>query len=567
VRLVAVVVALVLQAVGGVAAQAPTASCEGKRVDSILVVASAPTVTGANRIPVVRMIASRFHVTTRDDVVSRFLLLKVGDVCTDLRRAESERILRAQNFLAEALVAVRPSPNGGVVLDVQTTDEVSVVVGATVAAKSQPLRAFRFGNSNIEGTTTYVSASWRDGEGYRDGFGGRVQHQQLFGRLYSMDLEGERNPLGERWFAETSHPFYTDLQRVASRLRVGSSIAYVAFPTDSQLDRAVRIDRRFFDVGGLVRVGPPGRLTVFGASLTGDEDAPATTPVIIGPTGLSVDSDATLLNRYVGHQIARANILWGIRDIRFASRTGLDALSATQDVPIGFQLGTMFGRSLEILGSRDDDIFVAADLYVGLSGNKSTFRLQVQGEGRRSNGNGAWDGILTSGRAAQYVKTSERNVLVASLDWSGGWKQRSPFNLGFGDPVAGVRGFSNSRLIGARRFVGRAESRWVVSPETSLGDLGLAAFADMGRLFPGDVPFGSRSALATSVGFSILAAAPRHSARLWRMDFAFAVHGKTGGLFELRVSAADNTKFFFREPADVERTRELTVPSSVFKWL
>src|SRR5207247_1295280 len=112
-------------------------------------------------------------------------------------------------------------------------------------------------------------------------------------------------------------------------------------------------------------------------------------------------------------------------------------------------------------------------------------------------------------------KTSDRNLMLGSLEWSGGWKQRVPFNLTFDDPIAGVRGFANSRLVGGQRLVGRAESRWLVGPVTSMGDLGVATFADMGRLMPGDVPFGSRSPLATSVGFSLLAAAPRRSARLW----------------------------------------------------
>jgi hypothetical protein len=542
-------------------------SCEGKRVDSISVAASAPTVTGVRRIPIVSTIVRGFHVTTREVVIRRFLLLKEGDICTELRRAESERILRAQNFLAEATIAIRPSPNGGVVLDVRTTDEVAIVLGGSVVAKVSPVRAFMLGNSNIDGTTTYFAGSWRDGQGYRDGFGGRFQHQQLLGHPYVMDLEGERRSLGERWLAETSHPFYTDLQRLAWRLRSGSSSDYIAFPTDSQLDRAVRVDRRFIDLGGMVRIGPPGRLTLFGASLSGDEDAPAADPVIVGPTGLSNDPDPTLRNRYVGHRIARANMLWGVRDITFARSTGLDALTATQDVPTGFQLGTMFGRSLSVLGSRDNDIFLAGDLYVGAASSYSTFRLQIQGEGRRSNDRGAWDGILTSGRAAEYTKASDRNTIIGSLEWSGGWKQRIPFNLTFNDPIAGVRGFANSRLVGGQRIVGRAESRWVIGPATSFGDLGVAAFADAGKLLPGDVPFGSRSPLATSVGLSLLVAAPRHSARLWRMDVALAVHGNTvGHHLEIRFSGADNTKFFFREPTDVERTRELTVPSSVFKW-
>ena len=51
------------------------------------------------------------------------------------------------------------------------------------------------------------------------------------------------------------------------------------------------------------------------------------------------------------------------------------------------------------------------------------------------------------------------------------------------------------------------------------------------------------------------------------MDLAVALSGNPeGNRFEIRFSGADNTKFFFREPEDVERTRERTVPSSVFRW-
>ena len=541
--------------------------CAGRRVDSILVERAVPTVAGVSRVPVVGPIARDIHVTTNEDVIRNFLLVEPGDICTDLRVAESERILRAQSFLADANIAVRPSALGGVVLDVRTTDEASLVLAGTVSAAMPVVRALTLGNSNINGTTTYLAGTWRDGgQGYRDEFGGRFQHQQLFGRPYVMDLEAQRHSLGDRWIAETSHPFYTDLQRVAWRLRTGSSSDYIPFPTDSQLDHALRVDRRFFDVGGMVRVGPPGRLTLFGLSLSGDHDVPGTEPVVIGPAGLVPDVDSTLRNRFTAHRIARGNILWGVRDITFKEVTGYDALTGTQDIPSGFQLGTMFGRSLSVLGSEDDDIFLASDLYVGATGDNSVFRFQLQVEGRRSNTSGSWDGILTSGRAAQYVKTSDRNTLLGSFEWSGGWRQRLPFNLTFNDPIGGVRGFANSRLIGGQRFVARAETRWVVGPVSSQGDLGLALFSDAGVLLPGDVPFGSQSPLATSVGFSILAAAPRHSARLWRMDIAVPVHGSDGHRIEIKFTGADNTKFFFREPSDVERTRELTVPSSVFKW-
>ncbi len=505
------------------------------------------------------------HVTTREDVVRNYLLFRTGDFCTELRRAESERILRAQSFLADASVTTTDSPAGGVVVHVRTEDEVSLVLSG--ALNQRGVRALRLGNSNLSGTTTYLAGSWRDGGGYRDEFGIRYGHQQLFGRPYSIDIEAERMSLGDRWLVETAHPFHTDLQRIAWRMRTGSSEEHIEFPTDTGLKRALPVVRKFFDIGGVTRIGPPGRLTLLGASLSGDEDIPAVAPVIIGPNGLVADASPTLRARYRPHRMARANVLWGVRDVTFKRRTGMDALTATQDVPAGFQLGTMFGRGLSVLGSRDDDIFLATDLYLGIVGRYSAFRVQLQAEGRRENDTGTWDGILTSGRVAQYVKTSYRNTLIGSVEWSGGWHQRIPFNLSLEDHHSGVRGFSNSEIVGGQRIVARAESRWLLGPITSYGDLGLAAFSDVGKLYAGDVPFGTDSPVSAAAGISVLAATPRGSARLWRMDVAYAFSGNPDGRrFEVRFSGADNTRFVYREPEDVERTRERTVPSSVFRW-
>lgn len=534
-------------------------------MDAIVVLSSAPTVAGVNRIPIINRISRAVHVTTREDVVRRFLLLKEGDICTDLRRAESERILRAQNFLADASVTAHPSPDGGIVLYVRTVDEVSIILAGAINGSG--LRALRLGNSNISGTSTYLAGSWRAGGGYRDHLGIRYGHQQVLGRPYSINFEGERKSLGDQWLIEMAHPFYTDIQRIAWRVQSGATVDYTEFPADSGLKRALPVDRSFFDIGGVVRIGPPGRLTLLGASLSGDEDLPAVEPVIIGPDGLARDTDLTLRGRYTDHRMARANLLWGVRDLSFKSRRGFDALTATQDVPAGFQLGTMFGRSLSVLGSRDDDIFMATDFYLGIVGRYAVFRMQLQGEGRRANDTGTWDGILTSGRAAQYFKTSDRHTMVGSVEWSGGWNQRIPFNLGLDDRRSGIRAFGNSHIIGGQRVVARGESRWLLGPITSYGDVGFAGFADLGRLYASDVPFGTDSPLSGSVGFSILAATPRGSARLWRMDVAMAVRGNEAGRrWEVKFSGADNTQFFYREPDDIERTRERTVPSSVFRW-
>ena len=78
-------------------------------------------------------------------------MLKEGDTCNELRRAESERILRAQPFIADATVNVLPDTSGGVILDVRTTDELAIVASVAAGKGSPPHRLFRGCDANLAG--------------------------------------------------------------------------------------------------------------------------------------------------------------------------------------------------------------------------------------------------------------------------------------------------------------------------------------------------------------------------------------------------------------------------------
>jgi hypothetical protein len=329
----------------------------------------------------------------------------------------------------------------------------------------------------------------------------------------------------------------------------------------------LRLGRTYFDVGGIVRVGPPGRLSLFGASISGDDERPGALPVLVTSKGFAPDSSTALLNRFTDHRIARVNALWGVRDIGFKTVRGFDAISGTQDLPIGFQLGTMFGRSLSVLGSRDDDIFMSADVYVGAVGRNNALRLQLTGEGRRNNDADAWDGILTSGRVVQYFKAMPVHTATLTLEYSGGWRQRIPFNLSLSDPNGGVRGYASSNTPGGQRMVARFDNRVFVGRPFNAADIAVGAFADAGRLWAGDIPFGVNTPVRSSVGVSLLGAVPPGSRRIWRIDLAYAMQPEVRGhRLELRVTNVDRTPFFLPEPSDIGATRERTVPVSVFRW-
>lgn len=534
---------------------------------SVVIHTSAPTAAYLRRIPVLANIAAATHVTTHKAIIERFLLLRPGERCDELRRMESERILRAQPFIADASVYPLPAGPGRVNLVVETTDEVAFVFEGTLSGGAPFARFVRFGNANVSGQGVYLAGDWRSGGAYRDGFGARYVDNQVFGRPYTLTVDGRRLPLGSEWETQATHPFYTDIQRIAWQMRAGAHDDYVQFANDEHSKHGIRLSRNYFDAGGIVRLGPPGRLSLFGASVSGDDERPGAAPVLITDHGFAPDSGSALARQFVAHRIARVNLLWGVRDIGFRRVRGFDALSATQDLPVGFQFGTQFGRSLSVLGSRDDDIFMSGDLYAGAVGRANAFRAQLAGEGRRDNSTGEWDGMLAVGRATEYLKLTRWNTTLASVEFSGGWRQRVPFRLTLSDPIGGLHGYAGSDVPGGQRLVGRLENRSFIARPRGLGDLGIGAFIEAGRLWAGDIPYGRDTPPRTSVGLTLFAAVPPASPRVWRVDLAFPVNPEPNGRHvELRVSNGDRTPFVMPEPSDVRAAREPSVPVSVFRW-
>ena len=542
----------------------PTVSCSGQRVDDVVVFSEAPSVANLARVPLLAQIARTVHATTRPEVIRRFLLLEPGQPCSEIRRAESERILRAQAFITDADIFVIANDRGGVDLEVRTSDEASIVIGGSFRARAPNISYLLFGNANVGGEGVFASGSWRAGDGFRDAFAGRVTDHQFLGKPWELNLEGERASLGGSWRADWKQPFITDLQRTAWRIRGGMMKGFNEIRLPNGDVPTIALERSFFDIGGIVRVGVPGRLSLFGASISGDDEKSGNR-LIVPDAGVYRDIGPSP-KTYTPHHIARANLLWGVRDITFARAEGLDALTATQDVPLGFQLGTQLGRSITALGSREDDIFMAGDLYIGMTSGIETLRIQAQGEGRRGNGASEWDGVLTTGRMTHYLKFSPWHLNTAILEWSGGFRQRTPFQLLFGVPDGGVRGFENSGLGGGRRIVGRIEERFNLGKAFDAADAGVAFFTDVGRQWAGDVPFGISTGYKSSIGLSFMAAVPPRSARMWRADIAFPISSGANSRFTIRLTNVDRTQFVFREARDVDEGRELTVPSSIFAW-
>ncbi|OYV66806.1 MAG: hypothetical protein B7Z72_10690, partial [Gemmatimonadetes bacterium 21-71-4] len=425
----------------------------------------------------------------------------------------------------------------------------------------------RLGDGNTGGEGIYLMSNWWKEHALRDGYAFDMTDYQFLGRPIQATVLARRDPLGGAYHFGVQRPFLTGFQRFAWRMQQGESDDYVRFTDAAGVVHADRLGRTYADIGGLVRIGAPGRLALVGLSVSHEATRLGAAPILITGQGVQPDPGPVLDGRYDSRSASRVNLLLGYRNLRYVRATGLDALRNTQDVPVGVQVGALIGKSAPFLGSQAHDMLIGGDAYAGAGWRRAVLRFQATGEMRRSLVNNAWDGLLVSGRLAEYNKIGTRQTFITSLEWGGGWRVRVPFRVTLAGTHGGIRGMTEGLEQGGRRGILRLEDR--IDLGSHLGqtaDFGLSFFADAGRLWAGGVPFGTTTPLRYSVGVSLLAAFPAASARMWRLDIAVPNVPGRGLRLALRLSHSDQTLTFWREPRDIAMARERSVPASLFNW-
>jgi hypothetical protein len=542
--------------------------CRGQRVSEIHVEPRPPfPPTRSTLFARAARAASKLHETTRPEVIRRYLALEVGRPCTELRRTESERILRAQPFISDATVVAYDDGPDAVAIEVTTVDEISLILDGSVTTRSPYVRAVRVGEANLFGAGLYTALSWRDGIAFRDSYGIRLAHYQLFGRPYQFEVNAVRRDVGHDWSVEASHPYLTELQRIAWRVSYGMVDGYSHFLRPSDTSAALGLSRAFADIGGVVRIGGPGLLALVGGSLSHEEADPDSLPVIVADGEIRPDTSTVLMNRYEPRRQTRVNALLGFRDLRFMQVVGFETLDGVQDVAKGVQFSALFGKGIKRLNARSDEgVFVSAGLYGALGSPSAFAAADAAIEGRRDPDTHKWTGVISTARFGAYVRPIVRHTFITSVEFSGGWNSQIPFQLTFADREGGLRGFVDSRRAGGHRLVARFEDRYLWGPFRQYATLGLAGFLDAGKLWAGDAPFGANSPVSYAIGVSLLATVPPRSQRLLRVDLAYPLNPDGRRSIELRFTSVSRARQFWREPRDIRRVRERSVPTNVFNW-
>lgn len=540
------------------------ASCDGRVVTRIDITPKRPPFEGtAAKWRLIARSVGLHHALTQPRVVQSYMALHVGQPCTEFRRAESERVLRAQPFLADAKVRIVADTGGGVAALVETTDEISALAGGRFRGVTPD--ELSLGSANIGGLGLRAELTWERARNYRTGYGGRFVSYAAFDRPYVVSLDAYQHRIGHDAGLELGHPFFTDLQRVSWHAGVRSSTIYPHVERPALDPLALELADRRWDVSGVMRLFGDGTLTLVGGAITGRRVVPGAAGVVVTDTGFAADTGVTLRNRYRPFEVTRAGVILGLRRVGYVAVNGFDALTGAQDAASGVSGALYVAHGFPGMG--EGDFFLSGATYAGIARPGFLLANLLEVEGRRDNVTPGWNSLVGSARSALYLGEAPGFVMVLSDELSGGRWSRLPLQLTLGDLRGGIRGYRSAGVAGEQRNVVRGEIRRSWMAAVRQADVGVAAFGEMGTLFAGEAPYGWTGSRYT-VGLSLLAAYPTRSKRLYRADLAIPLtrSGEGGGRIELRFSSEDRTTRFWEEPQDVARARTGEVPSKLFAW-
>lgn len=577
-RFIRFAVALALAAPGQAAAQTVLARavvqarrfCDGDTITAIDIQSHAPSYAGF--AATTQQQASRWLglalTTTRPSVIAAYMRLSSGTLCTERDRSESERLLRAQPFIAAATIQAIPDGPRRVRLQVDVVDELRLVAAA--GTRHGTLSSLVLGTENLSGRGVTAVASVRRGFAHRDGFGVHGVKYGMFGRPDVLTVGAERRPvIGERLSFELAEPFLTDLQRRAFHVSAGLQSGYATLLRPEGDPVSLFVRRTAYDIGLVTRVGRAsgrGAVGLFGAVVLGEDVRTGDGLVIVSDTGLRTLPTNPFAAVYPAFTTTRVAAIGGLRALRFITVRGFDAVTAEQDMGIGVQFDVLAGPSLQA-SAQAADVFVATDLYAGVGNDRAFLVARALAEARKDRSNRQWDGMVASGRLAWYGMPTSKRLHKATIELSAVQKLVFPTQLTLRDPDGGLPGYGDAPAAGGQRLVARFEERWLVTSLNGRADVAVSVFTAAGKLWHGDVPYGATAPVYGAAGLSLLGAYPSGGKRTYRVDVAVPFNPpRGGGGVEVRFSSTDRTRHLWLEPGDVARARTGAVPVSLMKW-
>lgn len=492
-------------------------------------------------------LANTLHMDTRESFVRAELLFREGDCYDPLLLAESERLLRNYDFIARAEIDETVRADGTRGVRVRTRDEWTTQLNVGVAFQNGfRVEGVELREENFLGRGFRTGFFFRERRERRD-LGVMLATPRLFSTRWDATFSAGRTRTGSFLSQSFVYPFVAEVGRMAARQTFASREILFPYsaPGESDITHVLLpYKREAVELTAAGRIGRPGNLTIFGLGILRESTSFPGFPDRLevaragdfSDTAPAEEEDAeTVANQVDPTTIFRLNFLLGQRNVRFAQRSGLDALTGVQDIRLGTEISMTIGRALGDVGSgrRDapDDLYTRLYAFGGWAPGDWVVATRGNLEGRvvfpdQAGGTTVRD-VLGQVDGYLYWKPSgeDGHTLFGRISGSGGWSVQRPFQLTLGGR-SDLRGYRERAFPGARRLLVTIEDRvYFRWPAPDLFDFGLGVFADAGRIWAGSAPHGHTSSWQASVGAGLRIGFPSGTRSVARVDVAFPMTG------------------------------------------
>jgi outer membrane protein assembly factor BamA len=460
-------------------------------------------------------LANRFHITTRDKVITKQLLFRSGDKYVPRIVDETERILRGNRYFYDASIKPLQRENGVVDITVITRDVWTLTPELSLSRSGGENRTkFGFEELNLFGRGQAVTVARTDNVD-RESTSFEFSDRHLGRSWVSASLHIADNSDGHSNLLSAKRPFHS----LDARWSAGSSI--IDDERRSVLYRLgdeaaeYRHERLFVSAFGGWSAGlKQNHVRRWTYGVTYDDNLFSAVPNPTLPAAIPVDRK--LVYPFFGLEIV---------EDRYAKSSNRDQIGKTEDFLMGTRLSTTLGWSDQDFGANTDAVLYWASVSHGFGSiDRNALLLAVSASGRITNGD--TQNTLATLSARYYSHQSRKRLLFATVDTTLGddLDLDNPVQLG-GD--SGLRGYPLRYQSGDAKILLTVEQRYFTDwYPFRLVRIGGAVFFDAGRTW-GENPLGGSSlGWLRDIGLGLRFATTRSGVRkIVHLDIAFPLDG------------------------------------------
>jgi outer membrane protein assembly factor BamA len=461
-------------------------------------------------------LVNKLHIMTKDEVILRQLLFEPGDLYSKRLVAESERILRENDYLFDVSITPKANEDGTVDLTVATRDTWTLKPSISLSREGgENKTTLGVHEKNLLGRGQTIRLE-RTEDVDRDSNSFEFGDVQLGSSWVSATLLISDNSDGHSNFLSLIRPFFAlDARWTAGVTAFDDDRRSTLYDLGEQVAEYQHEHELFTAFGGWSAGLNDGWVRRYTTGVVFDDNQ--FSDVVNGTLQPAVPEDRELVYPFLEFEV--------LQD-KFKTTQNRDRMERTEDFFTGTRFTATLGFSKESFGSDRDAVLYRTSYSRGFGKfDKNSLLLSVWASGRQESSDSK--NAQVSFKARYYRPQSDKRLFFMTMEGTHGHDLDLDNLVTLGGDT-GLRGYPLNYQTGDSKFLFTIEQRyfWNWYP-FRLFRVGGAVFFDVGRTW-GDNPVGGGESLGwlRDVGFGFRFAPTRTGARkILHLDIAFPLDG------------------------------------------